>query len=137
MREAFQLSAWEIRFDNARSRGGDVTAMETAGYVTVNFVVTLSGRSDSFIRFLNNFETTFLKRGERVNLIISYFSSATPSVRAGGSDESEKSLLSPDEEEAFKDAKFFEIFVTENVAQMQWKYPENKIEVNLWRVKLN
>jgi len=39
----------------------------------VNFLIALSGRSENFFRFLRNFESSFLARGERVNLFISYF----------------------------------------------------------------
>jgi len=41
----------------------------------INFLVALSGRPGNFIRFLDNFESTFLSRGENVNLIVCYFPS--------------------------------------------------------------
>ena len=122
MWEPFELQTRALTFDR------DVNAVETAGDVTVNFVVALSGRSDNFIRFLHNFESAFLTRGgERVNLIVSYFSSATPSGAAavGDADEGGESPRGAADEEASNDAKF----ILENVASVQAEYPENKIEV--------
>ena len=39
----------------------------------INFLVALSGRPSTFIRFLQNFEEAFLSSNENVNLIVSFF----------------------------------------------------------------
>jgi len=98
----------------------------TADHIQVNFVIALSGRSDNFIRFLHNFENAFLTRGERVNLIVSYF----PGKQQADSDEksSEKSPRE-DVQQAINDQRF----IQENVASLQSVYPDNKLQVHLMK----
>uniref|UniRef100_H2Y4K7 Hexosyltransferase n=1 Tax=Ciona savignyi TaxID=51511 RepID=H2Y4K7_CIOSA len=76
---------------------------------TINFLTALSGRPDNFIRFLNNFENSFLTRGEKVNLIVTYFPAAIETEQA----------------QMGNDARF----ISENMNRLQTTYPESRIVV--------
>ncbi|XP_076822932.1 chondroitin sulfate synthase 3-like isoform X2 [Clavelina lepadiformis] len=70
---------------------------------TINFVTTLSGRASNFLRFIENFETTFLKRGENVNLFVTLFEQSANSAA----------------------------FATEIIENLQQKYLELKLQILL------
>ncbi|XP_078485764.1 chondroitin sulfate synthase 3-like [Ciona intestinalis] len=96
----------------------------------VNFLTALSGRPENFIRFLNNFENSFLTRGEKVNLIVTYF---PPEYEVDITTNSSKEIVEVDgispnfgkKTPLGPDAKF----VTENMNRLQNAYPESKIAV--------
>lgn len=56
-----------------------LTVVKNNNETTVYIILSLSGRSTTFIRFLNNIEEIFLKCHENVGLIITKFSDSTDS----------------------------------------------------------
>jgi len=87
----------------------NTTAIPSVDKTTVNFIVSLSGRSDNFLRFILNFENTFLTRDEKVNLLVSYF---------------------PGQEQPQAEAPDSSCgFICDIITQLQSHYPGHKLEV--------
>ena len=87
----------------------NTTAIPSVDKTTVNFIVSLSGRSDNFLRFILNFENTFLTRDEKVNLLVSYF---------------------PGQEQPQTEAPDSSCgFICDIITQLQSHYPGHKLEV--------
>lgn len=92
----------------------------------VNFIMALSGRANNFIRFLINFEETFLSRDRHVNLIISYFPPTKSSESYGDGGEA---LYDVDAIDTGRQTINDENFITENLQRLQSKYASSRIQV--------
>lgn len=80
------------------------------GKVVVNFFMILSGRKDYFLRFLSNFEEVFLKKEEKVNLIVVYFPKTSTKIA---------------ENEAYTESKIIE----ESVNNLQQAHSDRMIKI--------
>jgi len=126
-----------IRYTKARNRcysdfelslRGDGHACSRLSDTKVNFVMALSRRPNKFVRFLKNFEETFLSRGHYVNLIVSYFSSG---VSDDGKDEGQEVLYDADaaggEKRFVNDRKF----VKDRLHRLKLQYPSSRIHLTV------
>jgi len=114
----------------AQSVRSNAVCPQVASSVPVNFLMALSGRPGNFFRFMQNFEETFLKYDEYVNLIIAYFPS-----------EVDQTNTEVDVEAALQDALNLphpdmkpiqyedEHWIKSNMSFMQKKYPESKVRL--------
>ena len=82
----------------------------------INFLMALSGRRKIFLRFLENFETAFLQKNERVNLWISYF--PKEHLRVNKTAELIGGIFDEDA-----------LFMRKAINTLRAKYPERLIEV--------
>ena len=102
----------------------------------INFLLSLSGRQESFIRFLINFKEEFLIKNESVNLYVAFF---TKSDSFYAQNDTDNRLLEGSDFErrpqiqrnmAFTSSKEVR-FVQEKLNQIQSDYPKSIIELIL------
>ncbi|XP_076803814.1 chondroitin sulfate synthase 1-like isoform X1 [Clavelina lepadiformis] len=117
----------------------DYLPISSTPKVAVYFLMALSGRPENFVRFLKNFEETFLNKGENVHLIVTFFPEELKSRDAEtndavivNADSVRRQEMLYEEEAAQHNAIKDDVhFIKQNLRSLQDSYPHARLEIVL------